>query len=81
MRIMNEDYELIKGDLMNDIRAMYIQDEKEESKKEGKIELEEKIITNILNEINDVDYIHKITKIPRSKIVEIAKLASINIKI
>ena len=62
---------------MNDIRAMY----REDARKEGKIELEEKIITNILNEINDVDYIHKITKIPRSKIVEIAKLASINIKI
>ncbi|MEE0925563.1 MAG: hypothetical protein U0L35_07695 [Methanobrevibacter sp.] len=66
---------------MNDIRARYIQDEREDARKEGKIELEEKIITNILNEINDVDYIHKITKIPRSKIVEIAKLASINIKI
>ena len=66
---------------MNDIRAGYIQDEREDARKEGKIELEEKIITNILNEINDVDYIHKITKIPRSKIVEIAKLASINIKI
>ncbi len=67
--------------MMNDIRARYIQDEREDARKEGKIELEEKIITNILNEINDVDYIHKITKIPRSKIVEIAKLASINIKI
>ena len=66
---------------MNEIRARYIQDEREDARKEGKIELEEKIITNILNEINDVDYIHKITKIPRSKIVEIAKLASINIKI
>ena len=66
---------------MNDIRARYIQDEREDARKEGKIELEEKIITNILNEINDVDYIHKITKIPRSKIVEIAKLASLNIKI
>ena len=67
--------------MMNDIRARYIRDEREDARKEGKIELEEKIITNILNEINDVDYIHKITKIPRSKIVEIAKLASINIKI
>ena len=66
---------------MNEIRARYIQDEREDARKEGKIELEEKIITNILNEINDVDYIHKITKIPRSKIVEIAKLASINIRI
>ena len=66
---------------MNDIRARYIQDEREDARKEGKIELEEKIITNILNEINDVDYIHKITKIPRSKIVEIARLASINIRI
>ena len=77
----NEDYELVQGDMMNDIRARYIQDEREDARKEGKIELEEKIITNILKEINDVDYIHKITKIPRSKIVEIAKLASINIKI
>ena len=67
--------------MMNDIRARYIQDEREDARKEGKIELEEKIITNILKEINDVDYIHKITKITRSKIVEIAKLASINIKI
>ncbi len=67
--------------MMNDIRARYIQDEREDARKEGKIELEEKIITNILKEINDVDYIHKITKIPRSKIVEIAKLSSINIKI
>ena len=67
--------------MMNDIRARYIQDEREDARKEGKIELEEKIITNILNESNDVDYIHKITKIPRSKIVEIAKLASINIRI
>ena len=67
--------------MMNDIRARYIQDEREDARKEGKIELEEKIITNILNEINDVDYIHKITKIPRSKIVEIAKLASIKIVI
>ena len=67
--------------MMNDIRARYIQDEREDARKEGKIELEEKIITNILNEINDVDYIHKITKIPRSKIVEIAKLSSININI
>ena len=66
---------------MNDIRARYIQDEREDARKEGKIELEEKIITNILKEINDVDYIHKITKIPRSKIVEIAKLSSININI
>ena len=65
----NEDYELVQGDMMNDIRARYIQDEREDARKEGKIELEEKIITNILNEINDVDYIHKITKIPRSKIV------------
>ena len=67
--------------MMNDIRARYIQDEREDARKEGKIELEEKIITNILKEINDVDYIHKITKIPRSKIVEIAKLSSININI
>ena len=71
--------------MMNDIRARYIQDEREDARKEGKIEakieFEEKIITNILNEINDVDYIHKITKIPRSKIVEIAKLSSININI
>ena len=31
--------------MMNDIRARYIQDEREDARKEGKIELEEKIIT------------------------------------
>ena len=68
-----EDYELIKGDLMNDIRAMYIQDEKEESRKEGRTEEKESVIKNILKEINDVDFIHKITKYPRSEIIKIAK--------
>ena len=86
---------------MNEIRAMYIQDEKEESrkegriegkkegkiegkiegriqgKKEGKIEEKESVITNILKEINDVDYIHKITKYPRSLIIEIAEKSKI----
>ena len=70
---------------MNDIRAMYIQDEKEESKKEGikegeikgeikgKMEERKQVITNILKETNDVDYIHKLTKYPRSEIIEIAR--------
>ena len=70
---------------MNDIRAKYIQDEREDARKEGRIggknKKEEEIITNILNETNDIDYIHKITKVPRSKIINIAKSASINIKI
>ena len=96
-----EDYELIKGDLMNDIRAMYIQDEKEESKKEGikegeikgeikgikkgkiegKMEERKQVITNMLNETDDINFIHKMTKYPRSEIINVAKLASINIKI
>ena len=93
----HEDYELIKGDLMNDIRAMYIQDEKEESKKEGikegeikgikkgkiegKMEERKQVITNMLNETDDINFIHKMTKYPRSEIINVAKLASINIKI
>jgi hypothetical protein len=76
-----EDYELIKGDLMNDIRAMYIQDEKEESKKEGKMEERKQVITNMLKETDDINFIHKMTKYPRSEIINVAKLASINIKI
>ena len=92
-----EDYELIKGDLMNDIRAMYIQDEKEESKKEGikegeikgikkgkiegKMEERKQVITNMLNETDDINFIQKMTKYPRSEIINVAKLASINIKI
>ena len=96
-----EDYELIKGDLMNDIRAMYIQDEKEESKKEGikegeikgeikgikkgkiegKMEERKQVITNMLKETDDINFIQKMTKYPRSEIINVAKLASINIKI
>ena len=66
---------------MNDIRAMYIQDEKEESKKEGKMEERKQVITNMLNETDDINFIHKMTKYPRSEIINVAKLASINIKI
>ena len=86
---------------MNDIRAMYIQDEKEESKKEGikegeikgikkgkiegkiegKNEERKQVITNMLNETDDINFIHKMTKYPRSEIINVAKLASINIKI
>ncbi len=66
---------------MNDIRAMYIQDEKEESKKEGKMEERKQVITNMLKETDDINFIHKMTKYPRSEIINVAKLASINIKI
>ena len=61
---------------MNALRAKYIQDEREDAKKEGKNEKVEEIIANMLNETDDIDYIHKITKVPRSKIMEIAKDAS-----
>ena len=66
---------------MNDIRAMYIQDEKEESKKEGKMEERKQVITNMLNETDDINFIQKMTKYPRSEIINVAKLDSINIKI
>ena len=82
---------------MNDIRAMYIQDEKEESKKEGikegeikgikkgkiegKMEERKQVITNMLKETDDINFIQKMTKYPRSEIINVAKLASINIKI
>ena len=70
---------------MNDIRARYIQDEREDARKEGKIEgkIEERkqVITNMLKETDDINFIHKMTKYPRSEIINVAKLASINIKI
>ena len=70
---------------MNEIRARYIQDEREdarkEGKKEGKIEERKQVITNMLNETDDINFIHKMTKYPRSEIINVAKLASINIKI
>lgn len=53
---------------MSELRDRYIQDEKEQSRKEER----NKVITNILKEINDVNYIHKLTKIPLSEIMEIA---------
>lgn len=56
------------GDLMSKLRDRYIQDEKEQSRKEER----NKVITNILKEIKDVNYIHKLTKIPLSEIMEIA---------
>ena len=71
--------------MMNDIRARYIQDEREDARKEGKIEgkIEERkqVITNMLKETDDINFIHKMTKYPRSEIINVAKLASINIKI
>ena len=70
---------------MNEIRARYIQDEREDARKEGKIEgkIEERkqVITNMLKETDDINFIHKMTKYPRSEIINVAKLASINIKI
>ena len=66
---------------MNEIRARYIQDEREDARKEGKIEERKQVITNMLNETADINFIHKMTKYPRSEIINVAKLASINIKI
>ena len=66
---------------MNEIRARYIQDEREDARKEGKIEERKQVITNMLKETDDINFIQKMTKYPRSKIINVAKLASINIKI
>ena len=66
---------------MNEIRARYIQDEREDARKEGKMEERKQVITNMLNETDDINFIHKMTKYPRSEIINVAKLASINIKI
>ena len=66
---------------MNDIRARYIQDEREDARKEGKMEERKQVITNMLNETDDINFIQKMTKYPRSEIINVAKLASINIKI
>ena len=67
--------------MMNDIRARYIQDEREDARKEGKMEERKQVITNMLKETYDINFIHKMTKYPRSEIINVAKLASINIKI
>ena len=62
---------------MNEIRARYIQDEREDARKEGKIEERKQVITNMLKETDDINFIHKMTKYPRSEIINVAKLASI----
>ena len=78
---------------MNDIRARYIQDEREDArkegikegeikgKKEGKMEERKQVITNMLKETDDINFIQKMTKYPPSEIINVAKLASININI
>ena len=66
---------------MNEIRARYIQDEREDARKEGKMEERKQVITNMLKETDDINFIHKMTKYPRSEIINVAKLASINTKI
>ena len=66
---------------MNEIRARYIQDEREDARKEGKIEERKQVITNMLKETDDINFSQKMTKYPRSEIINVAKLASINIKI
>lgn len=80
-----EDYEKVRGDLMTGIRSRYIQDEKNQSKEEGiKIGEEKvmnKIVVNLLKESNDINYIQRITDMPLSKIENIARMASINIKV
>ena len=62
---------------MNEIRARYIQDEREDARKEGKMEERKQVITNMLKETDDINFIHKMTKYPRSEIINVAKLASI----
>ena len=80
-----EDYEKVRGDLMTGIRSRYIQDEKNQSKEEGiKIGEEKvmnKIVVNLLKESNDINYIQRITDMPLSKIENIARMASISIKV
>ena len=66
---------------MNEIRARYIQDEREDARKEGKMEERKQVITNMLKETDDINFIQKMTKYPRSEIINVAKLASININI
>ena len=82
---------------MNEIRARYIQDEREDARKEGikegeikgikkgkiegKMEERKQVITNMLKETDDINFIQKMTKYPRSEIINVAKLDSINIKI
>ena len=61
--------------MMNDIRARYIQDEREDARKEGKIEERKQVITNMLKETDDINFIQKMTKYPRSEIINVAKLA------
>ena len=70
---------------MTGIRSRYIQDEKNQSKEEGiKIGEEKvmnKIVVNLLKESNDINYIQRITDMPLSKIENIARMASISIKV
>ena len=63
--------------MMNDIRARYIQDEREDARKEGikegeikgeikgkiegKMEERKQVITNMLKETDDINFIHKMT--------------------
>ncbi len=71
---------------MNEIRARYIQDEREDARKEGikegeikgeikgkiegKMEERKQVITNMLNETDDINFIQKMTKYPRSDALE-----------
>jgi hypothetical protein len=45
------------------------------------MEERKQVITNMLKETDDINFIQKMTKYPRSEIINVAKLASINIKI
>ncbi len=78
---------------MNDIRARYIQDEREDARKEGikegeikgkikgkiegKMEERKQVITNMLKETDDINFIHKMTKYPRSEIINCFRIKPI----
>ena len=84
-----KEYMQYEGDLMGNIHSRFVERVKEESLEKGiKIgeekgikQGEQNIIINLLNEFKDIDYIQQITRYPRSEIENIAKIASINIKI
>ena len=84
-----KEYMQYEGDLMGNIHSRFVERVKEESLEKGiKIgeekgikQGEQNIIINLLKEFKDIDYIQQITRYPRSEIENIAKIASINIKI
>lgn len=76
-----KEYMQYEGDLMGNIHSRFVERVKEESLEKGIKQGEQNIIINLLKEFKDIDYIQQITRYPRSEIENIAKIASINIKI